>query len=388
MVQATTIADPRSLIAPLLACLSIASVSKSPPSSLLPLLSPILRQRVQLLSATATTQSGSWLPLLCWDSAQASELTEVVERSSFEPHPVSGEVELGEVAQVQYRRIDEETFHSRVRLVDLGLVVIYLWCEGDQEGGGTGWRISEIQLLSSLTNSVDSNFTWWDTIFEADEETESNVSRHLLEPKNPPRTLSWSCAMCASGEMKEENGDDDDDYWAQYDNTPARTPAMKGSPEPDSNGDSAQRSVLATSDTEYYAQYAQVQPAMENHDPSKGIENIGRSTLNGNTILDAMTMSEVQGSQWTHEIANGNHVSERIVQTRPSSSSSSSVSAVARLESSAATQSHGEIAVQQHISTSMKSLFRLARGTGMEKEEFDRIVTNELSTLSIIMDDD
>ncbi|MCJ1296349.1 hypothetical protein MMC34_007915 [Xylographa carneopallida] len=384
MVQAIAIADPRSLVAPLLAFLSVAFATKSPPPSLLPLLSPILRQRVQLLSATATTKSESWLPLLCWNPAQALRLPGVVEDNSFEPHPVSGEVELGEVTEVQYRRVDEETFHSRIRLADLGVAVIYSWCEGDQEGGGTGWRVSEIQPLSSLSDSDDSNRFWHDTILEADEEAGRNLLEHPLESGTAPGILLWSST---SKHREEDKADDDDDYWAQYDNTPARTPAMKSSPGPDYNGGSTQDNMIATSDAEYYAQYAQVQPAMENHDPSEGSENTRQSTLNGNAIFDAMTTSKVQGSQWPQEIANGNHVSDEIVHTRPSSSSSST-SAVARLEDSAATQSHGEIAVQQHISTSIKSLFRLARGIGMEKEEFDRLVTNELSALSMMMEDD
>ncbi|MCJ1402445.1 hypothetical protein MMC11_005665 [Xylographa trunciseda] len=384
MVQAISLVDPKSLTAPLLACLSIAFASKSPPSSLLPLLSPILRQRVQLLSATPTSPSESWLLLLCWDSAQAAKLAEVVERNSLEPHPVSGEVELGEVAQVQYRRVDEETFHSRVSLVDLGLMIVYIWCEHDQEGGGNkGWRVSEIQPLLPLNGSVDNNVLWWNTIYEADEKAGSNVSRSLLG-SDPASCTSWSSI---SAQAEEEKTDDDDDYWAQYDNTPARTPAAIHSPAPDSNNDRTKTNVLATSDAEYYARYAQVQPAMENHDPSEKNGNIGQSTLNGNVMLGAMTMSEVRDSQWTHEMANGNHFSDQIVHTRPSSSSSS-ISAVARLEDSAANQSHGEIAVQQHISTSMKSLFRLARGIGMEKEEFDRLVTNELYTLSLMMEDD
>ncbi|MCJ1286452.1 hypothetical protein MMC26_005797 [Xylographa opegraphella] len=384
MVQAIATPDPESLIPPLLACLSIAFASRSPPSSLMPLLSPILQQRVQLLSVT-TSQSESWLPLLCWDSAQASRLAEVVESNSFEPHPVSGEVEVGEVAQVQYRRVDEETFHSRIRLVDLGLVVMYLWCGGDPEGGGTGWRISEIQPLSSLTSAVDTSRLWWNTISEADEKPDNKVSKRLLEPETATGPLSWSSSSVQNGGEKDN---DDDDYWAQYDTTPARTPAMKSSPALDKNCDRTQHNALATSDAEYYAQYGQVQPAMENHDPSEGIDDNGQSTLNGNTILDAMTISRGQGSQWTtHEMANGAHVTDQIVHTRPSSSASS-ISAVARLENSAATQSHGEIAVQQHISTSMKSLFRLACGIGMEREEFDRIVTNELRTLSMVMDDD
>ena len=378
MVQITSTADPRYLIAPLLACMSIASASRSPPPALLPLLSPILRQRVQLLSATATGHSESWLQLLCWDSAQASNLTDIIESSSFEPHPVSGEVELGEVAQVQYRRLDEESFHSRIRLVDIGIVVIHLWCEGDQEGGGTGWRVSEVQPLSSLTSSVDRNLLWWDTILEADEKARNNSKRHLSESETASSTL----CSCASTHIQEEKIDDDDDYWSQYDNTPARTPAAKYSPTLDINQNGTKDNASVASDAEYYAQYAHVQPAMENHDPSEENEHIGQSTLNGNALMSTMTMSE-----GTPAPASGNRVSEEIVHTRPSSSSSS-ISAVVRLEDSAATQSHGEIVVQQHITTSMKSLFRLARGIGMEKEEFDRLVRNELSTLSITMEDD
>ncbi|MCJ1396410.1 hypothetical protein MMC18_009300 [Xylographa bjoerkii] len=382
MVQAILTADPEALIAPLLGCLSVAFASRSPPSSLLPLLSPVLRQRVQLLSATATTQSESWLPLLCWDPVQASKLAEVVESNSFEPHPVSGEVEVGEVAHIQYRRVDEETFHSRLRLVDLGLVVIYLWCDGDQEGG-TGWRVSEIQPLSSLVASVGSDHLWWDTILEADEKAGSSLSTHLLGSEIVSSTL-WSST---SEQTEEEKANDDDDYWAQYDHTPARTPDVKRSPASNSNNDGTNYNALATSEAEYYAQYARVQPAMENHDPCEENESIGQSTLNGNALLGALTIAEGRASQQTPEMVNGNQVSDQIVHTRPSSSSSS-ISAVARLEDSAAAQSHGEIAVQQHISTSMKSLFRLARGIGMEKEEFDRLVTNELSMLGIMMDDD
>src|ERR1700722_5722616 len=94
---------PRDLLPPLLACLPTAFASSRPPPALLPLLSPILRQRVQLLSCE------SWLPLLCWDAHAASKLPGIIENIQLEPPPVSGEVELRDVETIQYRRLDPET---------------------------------------------------------------------------------------------------------------------------------------------------------------------------------------------------------------------------------------------------------------------------------------
>ena len=45
-----------------------------------------------------------------------------------------------------------------------------------------------------------------------------------------------------------------------------------------------------------------------------------------------------------------------------------------------------ETGVKQHISTTIKSLFRLAKVVGMGREEFERVVNTELEVLGIVED--
>jgi hypothetical protein len=81
---------------------------------------------------------------------------------------------------------------------------------------------------------------------------------------------------------------------------------------------------------------------------------------------------------------------------RPLSPASSSHSSVDRLEARAAAMSapspalhaHTQFAIKQHISTDLKSLYRLAKAAGMDREEFVRVVERELEVLSIFDDQD
>ena len=78
MAQDTTMIappSPRACIAPLLPALGPATVSATPPQAILPLLSPILRQRVQLLSSSDAT-ADPWIRLLCRDPANVARLAE------------------------------------------------------------------------------------------------------------------------------------------------------------------------------------------------------------------------------------------------------------------------------------------------------------------------
>ena len=368
--------DPRNLLPPLLACLPTAFVSPRPPPALLPLLSPILRQRLQLLSATAASPSESWLPLLCWEPAKASKLAGIVESSAFEPHPVSGEIECGDLGDLKYRRLDEETLQSRVTLQELGIIIIYLWCEGDQEGGGNGWRVSELSPAEGI--STAEAHEWCNTIGEANE----RARRTLVT--NGVNHGRGSLSNDVAAHRDEEEDDSDDGYWAQYDNTPGRTPAVKRSPAPDSSN--AVNDNRTSSDADYYARYAQVQPAMDNHDPSEELDIAGVSSLDGNAITARLGVEASEGIP-APPTRNGTDITSGIIHTRPSSSSSVS-DTVARLEDSAVSQSHAEIAIQQHISSSLKSLFRLARATGIAREDFDHLVRTELDTLGLMTEDD
>ncbi|KAL8791022.1 MAG: hypothetical protein Q9195_006096 [Heterodermia aff. obscurata] len=339
--------DPASLLPPLLACLPTGFASPRPPPALLPLLSPILRQRVQLLSATTESSTESWLPLLCWRSNCAGKLASIVESDAFELHPVSGEIEYGEVSPVRYRRLDEETLQARVDIIDLELVVIYLWCPGDTEGGGSGWRVSE--LLPLHETSEDSSEQWWPSIAAAQQAAE-NISPNHTSPHLNGTTPNTS---------SHPNPDPDDfDYWAQYDKTPGRTPAATRSPGPP-NG-----RTRSTSEAAYFAQYATVQPELDADDPDPDPSSrhpLEEPLLNGFARPPPLP----QPSAVTPE-------SET----------------VSRLEDSALLQSSGEAAVRQHVGTSIKSLFRLCRATGIERGEFEDMVRTEVETLGMLDGDE
>ena len=385
MVQYIPPPDCRSLLPPLLACLPTAFVSPRAPPALLPLLSPILRQRVQLLAVPSSSASDSWLPLLCWESEPAKRLVDIVSESdAFELHPASGEIDFGDVEDISYRRLDEETLQARVVVTDLGLIIIYLWCEGDQEGGGNGWRVSEVRPVEGETEVAASH--WCPTIPDADEKAEENMMEDAIRQGEDHSAMhGMNNGDSAIKDVQEEYDAGDDDYWAQYDKTPApqRSPARRSNPN---------NRTKTTSEVDYFNRYAQVQPEMDNDDPSEDRGAIGESTLNGD--LMASSMHRASGfvdapSQDTRALPN--HSGSAIVDegiSHPTATPPADRAAVSRLEESAEFQSIAEVAVKQHVSTSIKSLFRLCRSSGMERSDFDRLVRIELETLSMMEDDD
>ena len=300
-------------------------------------------------------------------------------------HPVSGEIEYRDVDGTSYRRLDEETLQARVSILDLGLTVIYLWCQGDDEDGGCGWRVAEVNPAE-----VDSEVLgdlWWATIGEANETPQKAVISDTLGQ------YAHSSYKMSTDAPTQEDEDDDDGYWAQYDNITGRTAAKSQSPLTE-RASSLDHDAKITSEAEYYAQYAQVQPALDNDDPSESHETKGASTMNGNVITGTMespvsrTLTELSLPQVVRNGTEGSTIDSKMSHPRLSSSSSNKSLAITRLERSAASQSHIEISVQQHISTSVKSLYRLARSTGIEKEEFIRVIRTELDTLSMWSEDE
>jgi hypothetical protein len=426
--------SPQYLLPPLLASLPAAAVSPQPPTALLPLLSPILRQRVQLLSAAT---KDPWLPLLSYDPEKAGKLSQIAQSDKFEPHPVSGEVEVdwGSEVETRYLRVDEETLEAYVSLREFELSVKLLWCTGDQEGGGDRWRIGEVSILdsSSTSNSAQQG---WESIGEAEgrfKETTRNDSK-LRDSDNLKPDRSTHSNTHPTVALDE---DDDDAYWAQYDNTPSRTPAAKRSPAPESmrNGSSSR---AHDSEDAYYAQYASVQPAMDSHDPDEASQSDPtESTLNRSSLTHEPhdnpshhDRNHDHDHQHHHvhahaddpELSSSSHIwassllpipqpiepptygapvtptfppsplresNAEVLQPRPTSSSSSSSSqTVEKLENAASPLRQSEIGVKQHISTSVKSLFRLARAAGMERGEFQRLVRTELDVLGLMEEDD
>ena len=405
--------NARDLLPPLLSCLPAAFVSPQPPPALLPLLAPILRQRVSFL-ASSSGQSGNegWLALLSWDKGRAAKLPAVIGRMELEPHPVSGEIELDDVRPAKYRRLDDETLQSRLEVAQFGILPVYVWCESDEHGGtGPGWKLAELRSLEDVEDGTE----WCDTPAEANDAADTHS---IPVSQTNGHTNGHSDLPTAA----DDEDNDNDDYWASYDRTPGRTPAPQASPAPHTTSTNRQRTQ---SELEYFARYgAEVQPAMDAHDPDEEHPELhGDSTLTGDALV--RDRSRQMQQQQTHLSSappyhNHNHhhhpqktgphdsaiataldqsIHSDLSMPRPISPTSSH-SSVDRLEERAAAMEGGgtdddgkgddraQLGIKQHISTDIKSLFRLAKSVGMERQEFERIVTRELSVLSLLEQDE
>jgi hypothetical protein len=377
--------DPRDLLPPLLACLSTASTSKGAPPGLLPLLSPILRQRLQLLG------SNDWLSLLCWDREAGSRLPQIIKNIHVEPHPASGEIEVEEPDRILYRRSDPETLHVRLELGEFELLPTYLWCTGGESGNK--WLLAELRG----TKDADDGTEWFTGMGEANE---AGLRRKSADVPSPS-------ALLQPGPVKEE--EDDDSYWAAYDRTPGQTPQQKRSPAPQAS--SRTQTGPSQSELEYFARYAsEVQPALDAHDPDEENPAAGESTLKGNALnynqkpqfepletsnlgpngYDSSMPPAYSGQESTDRMeleradSFGSGSSDFSGLNHPRPASPASTTSVERLERKAENYSLAEIAIKQHISTDIKSLFRLARASGIDREEFERIVRIELDVLPLL----
>ncbi|KAI0136609.1 hypothetical protein BJ170DRAFT_602388 [Xylariales sp. AK1849] len=373
--------DLRGILGPVLPSLPPAALAAQPSEDVLPLLSPILRQRVQLLSSSSTEP---WIRFLCYDTAKAAKLAEIAQSDRLEPHPVSGEIEVDwdYDTEIRYRRVDQETLQALVVLKDKELAFQLVYCTGDS-AGEDGWRVGEVTVADNA--SPYSSFGGVSSIAEADRQFKA--AKESRSKKTP--TAPSNGAFSALNQAVDEG--DDDDYWARYDATPARTPANNVSPAPRST-----QARGATAEDDYYAQYDSVQPAMDNHDPDEEVNmpdaapplGLARPTArrpNG-TSDEELELNETNGAWTLAEPPRSPSVNSRrsddpnLVHPRPASSASSNAS-VARLE--AAAENFG---VQQHISRSVKSLFMLARASGIDREEFEAIVKRELDMLGLMED--
>ncbi|RYP90614.1 hypothetical protein DL770_003281 [Monosporascus sp. CRB-9-2] len=384
------------LLGPLLPALPAAAFSPKPAEAILPALSPILRQRVQLLS---TDDSESWIELLCYDKAGAVRLREIAQSERLAPHPVSGEVEVdwGYDAEVRYRRVDEETLQALAALGgEMELAFRLVYCTGDPIGGD-GWRVGEVGPVEKP--SPFSSFGGVSTIAEAERQFAEKKQTELAAAVAPPSNRYLAV---------QDEEDDDDDYWARYDATPSRTPAIKRSPAPQSTTAKGYGSGAAEQD--YYAQYDSVQPAMDNYDPDEEANlgempspppPLGLARPNGNSNGEAATAGEQPQhpqpnetqSTWTTLVEPTPQSARRmsdhennpdLVHPRPASSASSSRASVERLEAAAGRRDQAEFGVRQHVSRSVRSLYSLARASGIDRREFERLVRTELDVLGLV----
>lgn len=400
MTSTITSPDLRGILTPLLPSLPAAALSTQPAPAILPLLSPILRQRVQLLSSASTEP---WLRLLSYDKGKDARLAEVARSDRLEPHPVSGEVEVDwdYDVQTQFRRLDEETLQALVVLEDFELFFRLVYCVNDEAGGGGGWRVGEISVPDK--SNPFASFLGYSSI-----EAAENAFRQQDTHKPIPQPASSAVPQQAADDKQEEEDDDDDDYWARYDATPARTPQVSRSPAPQSAPHqtlAATHQAVADEDDAYFSQYDNVQPAMDNHDPdeAQAAQEISGSAppLGLQHPVGAGERAEGTGEEanetngaWTLAPSPGGRSQEEEERTaslahpRPESSASSNGSnTVLKLEEQAGRQESSEFGVKQHVSRSIRSLFLLSRAAGIDREEFERMVKTELDVLGMVEED-
>ncbi|KAI1266811.1 hypothetical protein F5Y18DRAFT_380485 [Xylariaceae sp. FL1019] len=385
--------NPQQVIGPLIPSLPAAAVSLRPSDSVLPLLTPILQQRVNLLSFNSSNDP--WIRLLCYEPSKVPKLAEIAQSERLEPHPVSGEVEIDwdYDSEVRYRRVDEETLQALVVLNELELVFRLLYCAEDSEEKN-GWKVAEVSVTERPSSF--SSFGGVSTIAEA--ERQFSESKNKIATK--PYASTYQPAYLQPAPMDEDD-DDDDDYWARYDATPGnKTPATKRSPAPQAMQRNA-NNVSASAEDEYFAQYDSVQPAMDNHDPDEEIGispplGLARPAPNAapsggqnreeedNEIQESWTLAEPPRSSSTRS-RSGDDPALIHPHPRPASSADSH-SSVEKLEAAAARQEQNDFGVKQHVSRSIKSLFMLSRASGIDREEFERLVKTELDMLNLMED--
>ncbi|KAI1103321.1 hypothetical protein F4804DRAFT_310394 [Jackrogersella minutella] len=387
MTTSTTIKQPdvQQVLGHLLPTLPAAALSTEPPETVLPLLTPILRQRVQLLSSASS--SDPWIRLLCYDTSKVPGLTQIAQGHQLEPHPVSGEVEVDwdYDSEIRYRRVDEETLQALVVLRDLNLSFRLLYCVGDPLGDG--WKVGEVGVAEK--SSPFSSFGGVSSIAEAE--------RQFRESKSKSTQSNGIISSRGAHITHDEDEEDDDEYWARYDATPARTPAIKRSPAPQST-----RGAGGTAEDDYYAQYDDVQPAMDNHDPDEEANldiapplglgaRPGFPVVNGsdeeevevNETRGTWTLANPPRSPSTHSRRSGDDPNLVHPHPRPASSAGSNAS-VEKLEAAAAKQERSDFGVKQHVSRSIKSLYMLSRASGIDREEFERLIKVELDMLGLM----
>lgn len=257
------------LVGPFLQALPAAAVSNIPPAELVALLTPILRARVEYLSSS---NAGPWLRLLCYDTIKGDKLENIARSSAFEPHPVSGEVEVewDDNGPIRYRRFDEETLQAAVSLKELELLFKLQW-EGGDDGaaavfggeskavGHGGWSVAEVTATEG--DATLAAFGGFPSIEAAEE------GFATAQGRRPAASAQETTTAGAGVAANETEDDDDDDYWGRYDES-ASTPAPKpqGPPPVLTRGVTNESARQAAEDA-YFAQYDSVQPAMDRDDP-------------------------------------------------------------------------------------------------------------------------
>ncbi len=304
--------------------------------------------------------------------------------------------EDNEDVEVKYVRLDEETLMVRIKLRQLDVEVRGTWCINDAEGGGDGWRISEVGTIGDQLRGDVEGKTWMDDVEDAERQFHST-----------------SIQNGTSKQSEEVDEDDDADYWAQYDNEASTTPAPAAQPSPAPPPFGMGNTNGGTEEDNYYARYGSVQPAMDGHDPDEQVPEIESKlgthhidTYNAPPIQPHLYKPPAQPVQPTQPSSNfpiaqpkprsgsqsstASRLEEQVEQTETlhkEETSSTAVSSRSSSQPAVERETQNEKAIRDHISATMKSMYRLARATGVDRESFMELVEREAALCGVEEDD-
>ncbi|RPA79752.1 hypothetical protein BJ508DRAFT_308061 [Ascobolus immersus RN42] len=342
-----------------------------PPPPHLPLLSPILRSRLQHLSGTSET----FLPLLTWSTQSPTtgeSLLDHLRDQDFTPHP-SGELEVSDAELLGLRRIDTETLEARVILHERGLLVRYVWTTNDTEGEKDGWKVLEVQV--SQAGKLPAEEKWVHTIWEAEED----FALRQRKAAGISLTTTTTAAPAVFEQHQQEEEDDDDAYWSRYDQEESES----APPSP----------ARETSEDDYYSRYDQVSPSLE--DPAFDVPqpNYTPPSYEPQPRIFAPFPT-------THSTDHLARLEKKVdtlspPETEPSETSSRPVSLFNAASLNGGGSMKGSVkeedtsvlveqGIRMHVSASIKSLYRLAMAGGIERGEFERMVLTEVGCLGML----
>lgn len=353
--------EPQRLVPPLLAALPAACASRRPSPAVLSIVAPILRHRLVHLTSTSISSSDRWIDLLCWNRDKAERLRNIAENSNFEPHPCSGEVEVGNVAFIDFKRFDPESLHTRIALPEWQLCAVYLWCSSDTHGND--WRL--LELLPYEKGSLGDQ-EWFSSIEKADQDAlHDSCSASIKNGQNDrPQTPSTEAA--------------ENNYWEQYVQTITSLKSLH-------NDGGLKEEYVKAADDDQDAQYIYGQSALDRDTPTEdGVQIEHRA---GHRQLPALSKwrQDTPISEDTQPLPASRIRPTTLIPIAERWSWQSMEAGALENDENAGPETpnfenYGESAqkVRLHLVDSFKSLFKLAQGHGISREELLELVRAQI----------
>ncbi|KAK6531963.1 hypothetical protein TWF694_003126 [Orbilia ellipsospora] len=396
------------LLPPFLSHIPASFASPHPPPSLPPLLTPLLRSRLTHLSTT----SSNWLTLLTWSSNPSDGENLHSHLSTQDYYFLHQPPSPATYTLKGFRRLDAETLQCLILIQELEIIILYQFVADDivdEEGErGDGWKVHDVRISDDEECFTSSGVAAFVGCIEEAEEgyrSRSISSRY---------TSTVDTNTIASGVKVDENEDEDeDDYWGRYDDEDTESSAGDQYEQPPQQTEQQHRSSfshihqspvqLAASmlarrvlhpeqeteedkeEEEYYARYANVEAVLDKPPAAARADMDRRDSIS--TTHTTQSNERVLGdlnTPSTRITIPSAKISPTVVNNTAASNPRVGERVVGELESAAQVHTQNEVAIQQHVSTSIKSLYRLWKAGGMEAEEFGKFLEREVEVLRVV----